>query len=138
MGQKHQVIVMDGTADALDAIRRAFDRCCPDVTVLCHEYNSLETPTINAQTKLILIGHNLPEEEVLSIVKRFRSVKEAASVPVLILTDSDYKEVEGFYRCGVNSVLEVPKDEEAMNQLMARLRNYWLDLNLSSPLSRRK
>jgi len=90
-------------------------------------YSSRKT---EQKPKLILLDLKLPKLDGLEVLRRIKSEKATAFIPVVILTSSrEERDIRESYKLGANSYLVKPVDFEGFSQVIAALGVYWLHLN---------
>lgn len=82
----------------------------------------------------VLLDLKLPKIDGLEVLRRIRSNKETALMPVVVLTtSSEEKDILQSYRLGTNSYVRKPLDFTEFVETMRQLARYWLHLNEPPP-----
>jgi CheY-like chemotaxis protein len=90
---------------------------------------------------LILLDLNLPGLNGCQVLSRIKSDPELRIIPVIILTTSQREEdVLQTYQAGANTYIPKPAEYSRYCELVATLRDYWIDtaLKVPHPLPRRQ
>ena len=83
---------------------------------------------------LVLLDLKLPRVMGFEVLKWIRQQTELKSTIVIVLTSSDLKaDVDLAYRLGANSYLVKPSTLDKFKETIARIKQYWLDLNRHPP-----
>jgi CheY-like chemotaxis protein len=81
---------------------------------------------------LVLLDIKLPRRSGLEVLKWIRSQPGLKGLPVVMLTNSNEPEdVENAYRLGANSYLVKPINYEELENILPRMMEYWLNVNVS-------
>lgn len=84
--------------------------------------------------KVILLDIKLPKVSGLEVLERLKANERTRAIPVVMFTSSrQERDVEESYRFGVNSYVVKPVDSEEFTQVVAQLRQYWLQINEPPP-----
>jgi len=85
---------------------------------------------------LILLDLKLPLVMGMEVLKWIRAQPELQTIIVIIFTSSHLpSDVEKAYRLGANSFLVKPSDPEKLQELLVLIKDFWLGVNLSSPVA---
>jgi CheY-like chemotaxis protein len=80
--------------------------------------------------KLVLLDLKLPKVSGLDVLRKMRSNKQTALIPVVVLTSSrEDKDVQESYELGVNSYIVKPVDFDNLSAAVAHIGHYWLLVN---------
>ena len=83
---------------------------------------------------LILLDLKLPLVLGLDVLKWIRSIPEFKSIIIVVLTSSkEDADVEKAYRLGANSYLVKPPDSDKLQEMVVRIKEYWMELNQLTP-----
>ena len=84
--------------------------------------------------KAILLDLKLPKINGLEVLERLKSDDRTRTIPVVMFTSSRQRgDVEDGYKSGANSYVVKPVDSEAFSQVVAQLKQYWLETNEPPP-----
>ena len=84
--------------------------------------------------KVILLDIKLPKVNGLEVLERLKSNDRTRTIPVVMFTSSRQpRDVEDGYRSGAVSYVVKPVDSEAFTQVVAQLKQYWLETNEPPP-----
>jgi CheY-like chemotaxis protein len=78
---------------------------------------------------LLLVDYNAVPDNALTVLRRLKSEDRFASIPVIVLSDSDlprYK--EACYRLGAASFIRKPVTMEETRKKIETFFNYWLEV----------
>ena len=82
---------------------------------------------------LVMLDLRLPRIEGAEVLRRLRAEAPMRSVPIVILTSSrEERDVTQCYALGANSYLYKPVEFSAYRDMLMRLWNYWLSLNVTA------
>ena len=83
---------------------------------------------------LILLDLNLPGLDGCQVLTRIKSDPWLRMIPVVILTTSNREEdILQTYLAGANTYISKPDEYSSYQELVATLRNYWVDTALKVP-----
>lgn len=83
---------------------------------------------------LVLLDLKLPRVMGFEVLKWIRQQAALKSTSVIVLTSSDLKpDVDLAYRLGANSYLVKPSTLDKFKETIARIKQYWLELNRHAP-----
>lgn len=83
---------------------------------------------------IVLLDLKLPKIDGLEVLRRIRSNRETALMPVVVLTtSSEERDILESYRLGTNSYVRKPVDFAEFVETMRQLASYWLHLNEPPP-----
>jgi two-component system, chemotaxis family, response regulator Rcp1 len=81
---------------------------------------------------LVLLDLSLPDKSGYAVLCWLRQFKEFATVPVIILTDSDFRQdVLLASSLGANSYVVKTGDIDRLTESVALILHYWLEINLA-------
>jgi two-component system, response regulator len=85
---------------------------------------------------LVLLDIGLPRMDGLEVLRRIRLHERTRHLPVVMLTSSDAENHRTeSYRLGANSVVLKAADAARFESDVRRLADYWLTVNLPSPVA---
>jgi chemotaxis family two-component system response regulator Rcp1 len=83
---------------------------------------------------LILLDLNLPGLDGCQVLTQIKSDPELRIIPVIVLTTSQRDEdILRTYRAGANTFIPKPAEYSRYCELVATLRDYWIDMALKVP-----
>ena len=83
---------------------------------------------------LVLLDLKLPRVMGFEVLKWIRQQPALKGTIVIVLTSSDLKtDVDLAHRLGANSYLVKPSTPDKLKETIARIKQYWLDLNRPAP-----
>lgn len=83
---------------------------------------------------LMLLDLKLPKLNGLEVLRRIRSDRRTALIPVVILTTSQVEQdVSEGYQSGANSFVVKPLGFDQFSEVIKHLSKYWLELNEPPP-----
>jgi two-component system, chemotaxis family, response regulator Rcp1 len=147
-GEFHILLVEDSRADA-KIIERALreSQVAHRLTVIADGRTALdylfglraETFVGNHEPDLILLDLNLPGIDGTQVLKVIKNDPMLRIIPVVILTTSHRDEdVLQTYLAGANTYIPKPAEYPSYRDLVATLRNYWVDTALKVPYEMRR
>lgn len=84
---------------------------------------------------IILLDINLPGMSGIDLLKIIKQTPFLRRLPVIILTSSEEESDRAAgYDCGVNSYLVKPISFDGFLDVVKRIYDYWLTLNVSAPI----
>jgi CheY-like chemotaxis protein len=93
-----------------------------------------ETIQTDREPDLILLDLNLPGLDGCQVLTRIKSDPWLRMIPVVILTTSNREEdILQTYLAGANTYIPKPDEYSSYQELVATLRNYWVDTALKVP-----
>lgn len=128
------LLVEDDSNDVL-LVKRAFKKAGVNnpLKIVDHGDGAIEFLENEEAPLLILLDLKLPRKSGLDILKWIRERKRLNRVPVIVLTSSkEKKDIERAYELGANSYLVKPFSFDDLKELVARIKSYWLELNVYS------
>jgi len=144
----HILLIEDSRADA-KIIERALreSKVAHRLTVIADGRSALEylfglrdenIPT-NSEPDLILLDLNLPGLDGCQVLTQIKKDPMLRIIPVVILTTSHREEdVLQTYLAGANTYIPKPAEYPSYRDLVATLRNYWVDTALKVPYEMRR
>ena len=83
---------------------------------------------------LVLLDLKLPRVMGFEVLKWIRQQAALKTITVIVLTSSDLKpDVDQAYRLGADSYLVKPSTLDKFKETLARIKQYWLELNRPAP-----
>jgi CheY-like chemotaxis protein len=83
---------------------------------------------------LVLLDLKLPKVMGFEVLKWIREQPALKTIVVIVLTSSDLKpDVDLARRLGANSYMIKPSTPDKLKEMIARIKQYWLDLNRHAP-----
>jgi two-component system response regulator len=94
---------------------------------------------LSAMPQVVLLDLKLPRMDGFEVLERIRSSESTKFLPVVILTTSneDQDRIRG-YGLGANSFVRKPVEFDKFIEAVRQLGLYWLILNESAPVARRR
>lgn len=90
--------------------------------------------SISDVPKVILLDLKLPKVNGLQVLERIKGNERTRTIPVVMFTSSRQpRDVEDGYQSGAISYVVKPVDSEAFTQVVALLKQYWLETNEPPP-----
>ena len=78
---------------------------------------------------LVLLDLNLPRKNGLEVLDEMRADEGLTRIPVIVLTSSAAsQDVDACYARGANAFVVKPQDLDAFMELIAAIRNFWLEV----------
>jgi CheY-like chemotaxis protein len=146
----HILLVEDSRADA-KIIERALREgkishrltVIPDGRIALDYLFSLreQTAGTDREPDLILLDLNLPGLDGCQVLSQIKGDPDLRIIPVIVLTTSQRDEdVLQTYQAGANTYIPKPAEYASYCELVATLRDYWIDtaLKVPHPLNRRE
>lgn len=94
---------------------------------------------LSTMPEVVLLDLKLPKIDGLEVLRQIRSHERIRFMPVVILTSSrEEKDIINSYSLGANSYICKPVDFIQFTEAAKQLGLYWLVLNESPPVKRRK
>jgi two-component system, chemotaxis family, response regulator Rcp1 len=98
-----------------------------------------ESVPTDREPDLILLDLNLPGMDGCQVLTRIKSDPFLRAIPVVILTTSNREEdIVQTYQAGANTYIPKPAEYPSYRELVATLRNYWVDTALKVPHNLRR
>ena len=83
---------------------------------------------------LVLLDLKLPRAMGFEVLKWIRQQPALKNTRVIVLTSSDLKaDVDLAHQLGANAYLVKPPTPDKLKEMIARIKQYWLDLNRPAP-----
>ena len=80
--------------------------------------------------RFVILDLEMPGVNGLEVLRRMRGDQRTKDVPVVVLTSSsDRRDLRDCYRHGTNSYVVKPVGSAEFEGVVARLGQYWLELN---------
>ena len=80
---------------------------------------------------LILLDIKLPKLDGFDVLREIRNRHTTRLLPVIMLSSSqEHRDVELGYDLGINSYLRKPTSQENFEDMIGRIEDYWLQLNI--------
>jgi two-component system, response regulator len=80
---------------------------------------------------LILLDIKLPKLDGFDVLREIRNRHTTRLLPVIMLSSSrEHRDVELGYDLGINSYLRKPTSQENFEEMIGRIEDYWLRLNV--------
>lgn len=136
MERAPKILLLDEVRESIDGFRKAFENCCPHVSVATASIQ--DQPTLNLAKEgknisLIVLANHLGRQEVRDTLSQIKSDRQIRGIPILILTEEPDGDFTDLYSLGANSILARPANQEAFDKMAAIISRYWLQLNLTTP-----
>jgi CheY-like chemotaxis protein len=94
-----------------------------------------QTVSSSDEPNLILLDLNLPGLDGCQVLSQIKTDPYLRIIPVVVLTTSQREEdVLKTYQAGANTFITKPAEYGSYCELVATLRNYWIDTALKAPL----
>lgn len=136
---KHILLVEDNSDDQMLILRvLKKNNINLEVTVVDDGVKALEfllaktgPPGDQAQLpSLVLLDLKLPRLDGHDVLRELRADAHTRHLPVVVMTSSSEEEdIRKSYELGANSYVRKPVDFNLFNATVARLGNYWLNIN---------
>ncbi len=126
------LLVEDDSNDVL-LVKRAFKKAGIKNPLVIKVEGDSAMEYLNGEERplLILLDLKLPKKSGLEILKWIKEQPHLQRIPVIVLTSSmERKDVNTAYDLGANSYLEKPFSLEKLDEIMNKIKSYWLDLNV--------
>ena len=139
----HILLVEDSRADAM-ILERALreEEIAHRLTVIPDGRDALdylfslreEPAGTDRRPDLILLDLNLPGLDGCQVLSQIKSDPDLRIIPVIVLTTSQRDEdILQTYQAGANTYISKPAEYSRYCELVATLRNYWIDMALKVP-----
>jgi len=81
---------------------------------------------------LIILDLKLPFVNGLEILEKIKKYEHIRNIPVVVFTSSDDpKDLIKSYQMGANSFVKKPENYEEFIDILKKIINYWLEVNMS-------
>lgn len=88
-------------------------------------------PKTSPRPGIILLDLNLPGVGGHEVLREIKADANLKTIPVVILTTSkDGRDIQGCYDAGANSYMQKPVDLAGFFEAIARLKDYWFEVNI--------
>lgn len=78
---------------------------------------------------LLILDLNLPERSGHDVLRQIREDQALELIPVVVLSSSaNIREAERCYQAGANSYIVKPSGAAEFNEVIRRIKEYWLDV----------
>jgi CheY-like chemotaxis protein len=95
--------------------------------------------TTYPQPSIVFVDIKMPKQSGFEVLKLIRAKPALKKLPVIMLSNSPLMDdVDRAYQLGVTSYLKKTSDLAELGEAVKVILNYWLNLNISSPLGERK
>lgn len=137
----HILLVEDNDDDVQLTLRAFRKRNLEDRVVVKRDgkealnYLFADTSEYAQQTRtlpcLILLDIKLPRLSGFDVLREIRTQRTTRLLPVIMLSSSqESRDVELGYDLGINSYLRKPTSQENFEEMVGRIEDYWLQLNV--------
>ncbi len=140
------ILLVEDNPDDRHLLTRAFKKAGVEVPIYCAEDGEkavtfLRELSLGQEQRvrpvLILLDLKLPRLSGFEVLEWLKQQDGLRRIPVVVLTSSDERaDVERAYDLGANSYLVKPGRTPELQVLVARIDNYWLELNVGSSVGR--
>lgn len=87
---------------------------------------------IGIKPDLIILDLKLPYVSGLEILEKIKKYEHTKNIPVVVYTSSDDpKDLIKSYQMGANSFVKKPENYEEFIDVLKKIINYWLEVNMS-------
>lgn len=132
------ILLVDDDDDDLFFAKRALEKSnLPNNTYMVHDgiemldylqHNGGFTHTNAPLPDIILLDLNMPKMNGTEALKKLRSHKDFAHIPVILFTTSSAEQdIKTSYRLGANSYIKKPGDFNKLVAVMHALKTYWIE-----------
>lgn len=142
----HEILVVEDNDDDFEATSRALSgtantilRCRDGLEAWQYLKGDGTQPALNGDQLpgLILLDLNMPGLDGRMFLQRLKSDEVLRPIPVVIMTTSnDSLDVQRCYDAGANTYVCKPIRWKEFNAVVARIRDYWLELAVLPGLER--
>ena len=85
-----------------------------------------------AKLKLIILNLHLSNSEDIELLETARRDPRTSTIPSVVLTTTDERELVAKRCAGANSYIERPRDMDQYAETVRGLRTYWIEMNQTS------
>ncbi|CAH0996053.1 Response regulator rcp1 [Emticicia aquatica] len=134
MNRNVRVIICDDDEDDLFLIKSVLEdiQFKNQTVFLKNGFEVMETLQKNdrdATVGLILLDLNMPKMDGREVLKAIKSNPDYCRIPVVILTTSGSpQDIEQCYALGANCFISKPSSYDGLNDVIATLSKFWIDL----------
>ena len=96
-----------------------------------YEYYSPALPELlkHDMPSIILVAYNTSPENGLEVVRHFRSFRDYAHIPIIILVEELPRSyIKQYYVAGANTVVKKPSSVELTRKKIKSFFDYWFDV----------
>ena len=138
---KADIFIVEDNENDLEFILRALNRHDLSVNIITaadgvealkffFPEGKSDTGDNNINPKVIFLDLKLPKISGLEVLKKLKSSKKTAYIPVVVLTSSkEESDLIESYKLGVNSYIVKPVDFDKFRDSIKEIGYYWLLLN---------
>ncbi len=127
------ILLVEDDSNDVFLIKRAFKKAGIKNPLVVKEEGDSAMEYLNEKERplLILLDLKLPRKSGLDILKWIKEQSHLKRIPVIVLTSSmERKDVNTAYNLGANSYLEKPFSLKELDEIMEKIKGYWLELNV--------
>jgi two-component system response regulator len=133
------VLVIEDDHDDELITRRVFGELAGSncIRVARDGIEALDTLRSHDYPALVVLDLKLPRLSGVDVLMEIRDDERLRTIPVVILTSSkELSDIGACYELGCNAYVEKPLDFEEFTRTISKVFDFWLNVNMTLPLTR--
>ena len=134
-GQRKGILIVDDSESDIELLRGLFASKDPDVMISVATNEDAFLKLVETRrghssipnVDIVMIDFNMPRNDGVAVLKRFKSDPELRKIPVIVFSGSESeKDIRQAYELGANSYLVKPVAFDDLSRIVDLIIHFWL------------